>query len=115
MKTQGGQGDRGHVPTAFNHKNEVGRGGFTKQKDDFMSHSKKTETLAYPEDAIINVESSTEATHRAVAGTNGELDGRTVRISEQTRNVMQLSMLSHLLRPLTEPLLVPMVNLTVAL
>ena len=30
-----------------------------------------------------------KATHRAVAGTNGELDGRTVRISEQTRNVMQ--------------------------
>ena len=60
MKTQGGQGDRGHVPTAFNHKDGVGRGGFTKQKDDFMSHSKKTETLAYPEDAIINVESSTE-------------------------------------------------------
>lgn len=60
MKTQGGQGDRGHVPTAFNHKDGVGRGGFTRQKDDFMSHSKKTETLAYPEDAIINVESSTE-------------------------------------------------------
>ena len=60
MKTQGGQGDRGHVPTAFNHKDGVGRSGFTKQKDDFMSHSKKTETLAYPEDAIINVESSTE-------------------------------------------------------
>ena len=60
MKTQGGQGDRGHVPTAFNHKDGVGRGGFNKQKDDFMSHSKKTETLAYPEDAIINVESATE-------------------------------------------------------
>lgn len=30
-----------------------------------------------------------KATHRAVAATNGELDGRTVRISEQTRNVMQ--------------------------
>ena len=113
MKTQGGQGDRGHVPTAFNHKAEVGRAVFTKQKNDYMSKAKKSSTLAYPEDAIINVESSTEvkhllfnidcsenlfdqqtkivikATHRAVAGTNGELDGRTVRISEQTRNVMQ--------------------------
>ena len=60
MKTQGGQGDRGHVATPFNHKAEVGRSVFTKQKEDFMSHSKKTETLAYPEDAVINVESATE-------------------------------------------------------
>ena len=60
MKTMGGQGDRGHVATPFNHKAQVGRAGFTKQKEDFLSGSKKTETLAYPEDAVINVESATE-------------------------------------------------------
>merc|ERR1739848_539379 len=77
MKTQGGQGDRGHVPTAFNHKDGVGRGGFINKKMIICLIQRKLKLWLIQK--------------------------------------MQLLMLSQLPRPLTEPLLVPMVNLTDAL
>merc|ERR1712147_242923 len=66
-----------------------GRNTLTKMKVAHFAGAKKSETLAYPEDAIIDVSNASEATHRTIAATNGELNGRMVRISEQTRNVMQ--------------------------
>merc|ERR1719473_1900774 len=50
-----------------------------------MAQQKKSETLAYPEDAIINQSGATQI----VAGNSECYEGRTVRISQLTRNVMQ--------------------------
>ena len=46
------------TPTAVNH--QAGRTNMTKLIDDHFKGAKKSETLAYPEDAIIDVSSSTE-------------------------------------------------------
>ena len=46
------------TPTAVNH--QAGRNVLTRSKDDHFKGAKKSDTLAYPEDALIDVSNSTE-------------------------------------------------------
>ena len=39
--------------TLINQRNDIGRAGFSRSKDDYMVTQKKSATLAYPEDALI--------------------------------------------------------------
>ena len=39
--------------TLINQRADIGRAGFSRSRDDFMNTQKKSETLAYPEDALI--------------------------------------------------------------
>ena len=50
------------TPTAVNH--QAGRNTLTKQKHDHFKGAKKSETLAYPEDALIDVSNATEVIFR---------------------------------------------------
>merc|ERR1712226_22964 len=86
IKTMFGQHvERGEVSTLINQRADIGgRMGYKKAKDAYEKRQMKSHTLAYPEDALITEHGAA----KAVSGVS-EAEGRTVRISQKTRNVMQ--------------------------
>merc|ERR1712210_29389 len=85
IKSMWGHNTPSNTKVLTNNQKTLTQASLTRAKDDFVKGTKKSATLAYPEDALI----THHAAAKAVSGVGDETEGRLVTISQTTRNVMQ--------------------------
>merc|ERR1712037_29928 len=85
IKSMWGHNTPSNTKVLTNNQKTLTQASLTRAKDDFVKGTKKSATLAYPEDALI----THHAAAKAVSGVGDETEGRLVTISQTTRNVVQ--------------------------
>merc|ERR1712019_326543 len=85
IKSMWGHNVPSNTKVLTNNQKTLTQASLTRAKDDYVKGTKKSATLAYPEDALI----THHAAAKAVSGVGDETEGRLVTISQTTRNVMQ--------------------------